>query len=121
MAVAVGLAAGAFAGLMGVGGGILMVPALVILLDQSQHVAQGTSLVVIVATAAAGTLANARRGFVERRSAALLAAGGVAGSVFGALLALRVLDETVLRRIFGAFVIVVALRMLVGRPEEEGQ
>lgn len=112
-AVATGVVAGTYAGLLGVGGGIIMVPALVIVLDQSQQGAQGTSLLVIVVTAAVGTVANARRGALDLRLAALLGAGGVAGAAAGALLALRVLDEGALRRVFGVTLLLLGLRMLV--------
>ena len=92
-----------------------MVPAMVILLSVDQQVAQGTSLVVIVATAAAGTFANSRRGLVDLRLAVLLGAGGTAGTVVGALFALRVLDAQTLRRIFGVTLLLVAARMAVRR------
>ena len=119
IAIGVGLAAGAFAGLLGVGGGIVMVPALVLLLEQEQHVAQGTSLLVIIATAAAGTVANARRGLLDVRLATLIGAGGVAGAVVGALLATELLDAATLRRIFGVVVLLIAARLLVRqRPAE---
>lgn len=116
VALAVGLVAGAYSGLLGVGGGIIMVPAMVLLLSQSQHVAEGTSLLVIVPTAIAGTRASLRRGLVRRREALLLAAAGVAGAVGGAVVALEVIaDERVLRRVFGGVLLAVAARLVV-RP-----
>lgn len=120
IALATGLVAGTYAGLLGVGGGIIMVPSLVILLGQDQQVAQGTSLLVIVATALAGTAANARRGLLDRRFAILLGLGGVAGTVAGALLALRVLDESTLQRVFGAVLVLIAVRLaLARRPRDD--
>lgn len=113
LAAAIGLVAGAFAGLLGVGGGIVMVPAMVLLLGEDQHVAQGTSLLVIVATAAAGSVANARRGLLDLRLAAVVAAGGVAGAVGGALLATEVLDADTLRRIFGGVLLAIGARLLL--------
>ena len=119
IALGVGLAAGVYAGLLGVGGGILMVPAMVILLGQDQHVAQGTSLLVIIATAFAGTRANVRRGLLERRPALLLGAGGAIGAVAGSLLALEVFDALVLRRIFGVVLLLIALRMAIPRERSD--
>lgn len=121
VAVLTGLVAGAFAGLLGVGGGSLMIPAMVLLLDRSQRVAAGTSLLVIVFTGIAGTVANHRRGLLDAPVAKLLGAGGVFGAVLGALLALRVLDERALRRVFGAFLIVVAVTLLAHRPAPKEQ
>lgn len=111
VALLTGLVAGVYAGLLGVGGGIIMVPSLVILLGQDQQVAQGTSLLVIVATATAGTIANRRRDLLNVSLARNLAVGGVAGTVVGALLALQVLDDDALKRIFGVVLILIAGRL----------
>lgn len=110
IATATGLLAGAFAGAMGVGGGVIMVPVLVELLDQTQHTAQGTSLAVIVATAIIGTVASHRAGLLDRRIAAFAAIGGMVGAIGGSLLALEVVGEDALRRAFGVAVILVAVR-----------
>jgi hypothetical protein len=117
VAIVTGLAAGTFAGLLGVGGGSVMIPAMVLLLDQTQHVAAGTSLLVIVFTGIAGTVANRRRDLLDAPVAKLLGLGGILGAVIGAALALRVFEEETLRRIFGAFLILVALTLLARRPE----
>jgi uncharacterized protein len=111
---AIGLAAGFAAGLLGVGGGIVMVPAMVLVLGFDQHVAQGTSLVVIIPAALAGSVTHYRNGRVSLRDAALLAAGGIGGAVVGSLSALSV-DDTVLRRLFGVFLLVVAAQMVLRR------
>lgn len=111
---AIGLAAGFAAGLLGVGGGIVMVPAMVLVLGFDQHVAQGTSLVVIIPAALAGSVTHYRNGRVSLRDAALLAAGGIGGAVVGSFSALSV-DDTVLRRLFGAFLLIVAAQMVLGR------
>ena len=110
----IGLAAGFAAGLLGVGGGIVMVPAMVLALGFDQHVAQGTSLVVIIPAALAGSVTHYRNGRVSLRDAALLAAGGIGGAVVGSVSALSV-DDSVLRRLFGAFLLVVAIQMVIGR------
>lgn len=107
----IGLATGALAATLGLGGGIVYVPALVVLFDFDQQLAQGTSLAVIVPTAVIGTVVHARAQRVRWDLAVPLAFGGVAGGVLGAQLALE-LDPTVLRRIFAAFLVATALRML---------
>ena len=117
---AIGLAAGFAAGLLGVGGGIVMVPAMVLVLGFDQHVAQGTSLVVIIPAALAGTMTHYRNGRVSLRDAALLAAGGIGGAVVGSISALSV-DDTLLRRLFGAFLLVVAAQLVLGRRRPRGE
>ena len=109
VALVAGALAGAYAGLLGIGGGIVMVPAMVLFLDQSQHVAQGTSLLVIIVTALAAVRVHRRRGLVNARWARLLAVGGVLGAVVGSALAVwMVHNEQALRRIFGWFLLAVA-------------
>jgi uncharacterized membrane protein YfcA len=110
--VVVGVPVGLLSALFGVGGGIVLVPFITLALDESQHLAEGTSLLVIVPTALAGVVAHHRRGFVSFRHAALLALGGVGGAALGALLALR-LDSDILQRVFGAFVLVMGARLIV--------
>ena len=110
--LAIGLAAGFLAGLLGVGGGILLVPAMVLLLGFDQHVAQGTSLVVIVPAAMIGTWTHYRRGTIRPRDALLVAAGGVIGAAIGSLSALSI-DDAILQRLFAAVLLVVAVRMLL--------
>ncbi|MGH2727001.1 MAG: sulfite exporter TauE/SafE family protein [Actinomycetota bacterium] len=116
IAVVAGVAAGAYAGLLGVGGGIVMVPAMVLLLDQSQTVAEGTSLLAIVGTALIAARAHQRKRLIIPKWARMLAAGGVGGAALGSFLAVALIDdEDLLRRIFGAFLLVVAVRIAV-RP-----
>jgi uncharacterized protein len=117
--LAIGVAAGFLAGLLGVGGGILLVPAMVLLLGFGQHVAQGTSLVVIVPAAMIGTWTHYRRGTIRPRDALLVAAGGVIGAAIGSLSALSI-DDAILQRLFAAVLLVVAVRMLLPkRPSDD--
>jgi len=119
--LAIGLAAGFLAGLLGVGGGILLVPAMVLLLGFGQHVAQGTSLVVIVPAAMIGTWTHYRRGTIRPRDALLVAAGGVVGAAIGSLSALSI-DDTLLQRGFAVVLLVVAVRMLLPkRPSADDE
>lgn len=111
LAAAAGLAVGVMSALFGVGGGVLMVPFMVLVLDETQHLAEGTSLLVIIATAIVGTVGHAKRGYVSFRNAALLAAGGIGGGVLGALLALETPGET-LKKLFAALVIFSGIRLI---------
>jgi uncharacterized protein len=107
----IGLLAGIIGAALGVGGGIVIVPALVVLVAVPQHAAQGTSLAVIVPTAIVAAIVHGGAGRVDWRLAAALGAGGVIGGVMGALSALS-LDALVLRRLFAVFLVLTALRML---------
>lgn len=109
--VAVGILVGAFSALFGVGGGVIMVPFIVLMLDETQHLAEGTSLLVIVPTAVIGVASHMKRGFVSFRLGALLASGGIVGSVVGAILALE-LSGDALQKIFAVFVGVVGVRLV---------
>ncbi|HSQ38209.1 MAG TPA: sulfite exporter TauE/SafE family protein, partial [Acidimicrobiia bacterium] len=121
--VVIGFGAGVLGALMGVGGGIVYVPALVTLYGFEQHLAQGTSLAVIVPTAVVAAITHSRRGQVDWRLALLLGGGGLAGGWAGARLALA-LDAPLLRMLFASFLVLMALRMLWrtwrrrGRPPE---
>lgn len=110
-AAAFGVAVGLLSALFGIGGGIVMVPFIVLLLERSQHLAEGTSLLVIVPTAIAGVIAHRKRGYVSFRLAATLGVGGVVGAFFGARLALSI-DENVLVKVFAIFLIVMGLRII---------
>jgi uncharacterized protein len=118
--LAVGVAAGFLAGLLGIGGGIIMVPAMVLLFGFDQHVAQGTSLLVIIPAAAAGSWTHYRRGRLDLRVAAFVAAGGVVGAVVGSLSALS-LEDALLQRLFAVILFVVAVRMFLRRPAPDDE
>lgn len=109
---AVGAAAGVLSGLFGVGGGFLMVPAMVVLLAFGQARAQATSLAAIVPIAAVGALIFGQADRVDIGAAVLLAAGSLVGVQAGARLMHRLSDER-LTLIFGIFLAVVALTMLL--------
>jgi hypothetical protein len=110
--LAVGLAAGIFSGLFGVGGGIIMVPAIVFLFGLSQHAAQGTTLALMVfpiGLLAAWTYYKA--GNVNITIAAFVALGFFFGGLFGAKFAHNI-PEVALTRLFGIVMLVVALKMI---------
>ena len=111
--VAIGIAGGFAGGLLGIGGGAIYVPAMVILLDEDQHLAQGASLVAIIATAIVGGSTHLRQGNVSVATLLQVAPIAVLAGFGGALLADQ-LDDDVLRRIFGVVVVYFALNMIMG-------
>ena len=108
--ILLGLVAATVAASMGIGGGMIFVPALVVLFGFDQHIAQGTSLAVIFPTIIVATIAHARKQNVEWHLSIPIGIAGVIGAIAGANLALR-LDADLLRKMFGIFLIVLALRM----------
>lgn len=113
--LAVGVVTGTLAGLLGVGGGIVVVPVLILLFGASDLVAKGTSLLMMIPTALSGTIGNFRRKNVDLRSAAWVAAGSCATTVLGAHLA-RILDPQVATPLFAVFLTIMAVQFaLKGR------
>ena len=110
--LAIGAAVGLLAGFMGVGGGILAVPAFTLLLGMSQQVAQGTSLAVILLTAPAGALEHHRHGNVATRLIAPFALGAAFCGPLASVLAQR-LSEAVLVRGFAVFILFNAVNLWV--------
>lgn len=109
--IVVGILAGSVAASLGIGGGIVYVPALVTLFSLAQHEAQGTSLALIVPTTIVATIVHARAGRVDWRVSGLLALGAIGGGFLGAQAALAI-DAPLLRKMFGVLVAITALRML---------
>jgi uncharacterized membrane protein YfcA len=109
--VAVGALTGVVAGILGVGGGILMVPFLTLAIGIPQHAAEGTSLLVILPTAIAASVALHRRGIGDLRAGLALGSLGAAGAAAGALIALA-LPGHVLRILFAVFLLIVGARLL---------
>lgn len=112
-----GLLAGVLSALMGVGGGIVMVPALVLLFGFGQHLAEGTSLLVIVPTALVGALRHDDRGYTNWPLGLLVGLCGVAGGVVGAQIALTLASRS-LQVLFAVLVAATGAAMLVaGRAQ----
>jgi uncharacterized protein len=110
-----GLAAGILSGLVGIGGGILIVPALVFLFGFSQQQAQGTTLALLVPPI--GILAAwtyYKQGFVDIKVAALIAAGFIIGSLIGARFVTGLPNST-LEKVFGTFLVLIGLKMVFGK------
>ena len=110
IALALGFAAGMFAGLFGIGGGMLFVPALIILFGLGQVDAQATSLLAILPTVVAGAWRQHAYGNVRWRAAAVIGTSAIAGVELGVLVA-RSLPEQTLRRLFGVLVLAVAVQL----------
>ena len=108
--IGLGLLSGSVAGLLGVGGGVIMIPALVVLFSVPAAVAKGTSLVVIIPTATAGTVQNVRRGNADLPVAAVTGLAGVASAFAASLLSVR-LDPTLSGALFAALLLAVALQL----------
>jgi uncharacterized protein len=119
-AIAIGLAAGIVAGLLGVGGGVLFVPGLVIFLSLTQHQAEATSLLAIVPVAAVGAFRQDRYGNVRRRDALLVGLLSMAGAAGGVVLA-NALSGRLLQVGFALLMVLVAgqlVRRSRGAPKD---
>ncbi|MDX9702063.1 MAG: sulfite exporter TauE/SafE family protein [Candidatus Auribacterota bacterium] len=104
-----GLMAGSLSGMIGVGGGIVVVPILTLIFGFSQHLAQGTTLAMLIPPIGIlAFIAYYKEGYVNIPVAVCLCVGFVLGSYFGAKLAVGV-SELILRRIFGVCLLVISL------------
>jgi uncharacterized membrane protein YfcA len=112
--VCVGLAAGVLSGLFGIGGGIVIVPALLLLARMPHLTATGTSLgALLLPVGALGAWQYWRQGHLDVRASLLVAVGLAAGVWLGARVALQV-PQQVLQRAFAVFLVLVAVRMWLG-------
>jgi len=110
-AIAVGLAGGIVAGLLGVGGGVLFVPGLVLFLGLEQHQAEATSLLAIVPVAIVGAYRHDRYGNVRRHDALALGLLSIVGAAAGVALA-NTLSGAILRDAFALLLVVVAAQLV---------
>ena len=115
--ILLGLAVGILAGLLGVGGGTILVPVLVLGERYPQHVAQGVSLLMILPTGIVGAWSHARHGHVVRSLLPGLMAGGAVGAMLGAFLANRI-EAPALSRLFAVFLLLVGAQMIFGRRRD---
>ena len=108
----IGLAAGLMSGMVGIGGGLVIVPALVYFLAFSQHQAQGNSLTLLMfPVGILGVINYYKKGYVDFRVAGMLAIGFVLGSYLGSKFSLSLPQET-LKKVFAVLMLVLALKML---------
>ena len=110
LAIVIGLLAGAFGGLFGVGGGIIFVPSLVLLFDLGQVDAEATSLLAILPVVAAGAWSQHRYENVRWRAALIVGLAAVAGVELGVFTA-KSLSEVVLQRLFAVLLLIVAAQL----------
>ncbi len=108
----IGLIAGVMSSMVGIGGGVVIVPALVIIFAMSQKMAQGTSLVMLLPPIGLFAVINYyNAGYVDFKIAGVLIVAFIAGSYFGSKIALN-LPEIALKRIFGVFLMLLAVKYL---------
>ena len=113
--ILIGILAGVLSGLVGVGGGIIMVPLLVMFFGFNQHQAQGTSLAVLAVPVTAVAVFNYyKEGQINIKYAAIIAVFFVIGSIFGSKFALT-LDQKILKKIFAVVLLVIAGKMLLDK------
>ncbi len=109
-----GLIAGLMSSMVGIGGGVLIVPCLVFMFAMSQKVAQGTSLAMLLPPIGIlGVMQYYKSGYVDFKVAIILCVAFIDGSYFGSLVAVK-LPDALLKRIFGGFLMLVALKYLIG-------
>lgn len=112
LAVLIGLGTGIAGGLLGIGGGIIMIPALVLLLGFNQHQALGTTLAAMIPPIGFfAAYEYYKNGHVNVPVAALIALGFIVGGFFGARIAVSI-DAELLKRIFGAILLLISLKFL---------
>ena len=110
--LAIGLIAGVMSSMVGIGGGLIIVPSLVIFLAMGQKMAQGTSLAMLLPPIGILAVVNYyKSGFIDFKVAGILCIAFVIGSYFGSKVALN-LQESTLKRIFGVFLAVLAVKYL---------
>ena len=110
--LAVGLAAGFLSGMVGIGGGIIIVPVLVYFIGFTQHQAQGTTLFMfLLPIGILGVMNYHKAGHVDFKTAFIIATTFVVGSYFGSKIAIS-LDQKLVKQIFGAIIILLGAKML---------
>jgi hypothetical protein len=112
-AIGIGLLAGISAGMLGIGGGFVMVPGMVVLLSVDQHTAQGVSLAVIALTALVGAMTHYRQRNLRLGLVLWIAPAAALFGSLGSMVA-DVTDASLLRRIFGIVTIAIGVYMLAG-------
>ena len=111
----IGLTAGTMAGLFGIGGGLIIIPAFFFILGFDQHMSQGTSLAAMIPPIGLfAALTYYKEGFVDVPTAALVAAGFLIGGFFGAKMAVEINAE-LLRKMFGFFFLIISIKMIIGK------
>jgi uncharacterized membrane protein YfcA len=110
--IAIGVATGILAGLLGVGGGIIMVPAMMMMLHLPAAMAKGTSVLVIIPTSLMGTYRNRTKKNVDLRAAATVGLSGIPSAIVGGWISAR-MSDTVSNVLFASLLVVVAIRLVL--------
>ena len=110
-----GLAAGILSGMIGIGGGIIVVPALIYFIGYSQHQAQGTTLFMfMLPIGILGILNYYKAGHIEFKTAFIMASTFFIGSYFGSKIAISI-DQSILKKVFGIILFLVSVKMILGK------
>ncbi len=120
IAIGIGLLAGTLGGMLGVGGGVILIPGMVFLMDVEQHTAQGVSLAVISAMALVGTVTHYHQDNVRLRMALWIIPAAVIFSFVGGMVA-DVLDASILRPLVGGVIIMAGFLMAIRGWRSEGK
>jgi uncharacterized membrane protein YfcA len=113
--IIIGILAGFVGGSLGIGGGIIIVPALLFIMGFSQHEAQGTYLAVLLfPVGLLGVINYYKNGYVHFKYAVILIGAFLLGSYLGSLLAVNLPDK-LLTKIFGIFMLLVSIKMIFGK------
>ena len=115
MYLSAGLLAGVMSGLLGIAGGVILIPIFVMLFGLSQHTAQGTTLALLVPPVGLlAALTYYKAGFVDLKIAAFVCIGLFFGALFGAKFAVA-MPQLLLRRLFGIVLLIISVKMILGR------
>ena len=111
----IGLLGGIASGSLGVGGGIIIVPALVYFMGFNQHLAQGTSIAILLPpTGILAAMQYYKKGFIDIKVAIILMTIFVVGAYLGSLISFNIPAKT-LKKVFGLFMLVISLKMIFGK------
>jgi len=110
--ILIGVASGMLSGFVGVGGGLIIVPALVLFLEFSQKMAQGTSLaILLLPVGILAVMEYYKHGYIDIKIALIISAGFIVGGFVGSKIAL-VLPQDTIKKVFAIFMLIVAIKML---------
>lgn len=111
----IGLLAGILSGLVGVGGGIIIVPALVYFIKMNQHEAQGTSLAVLLLPVGILAVYNYyKSGYVDISATLIIATTFLVGGFIGSKISIAI-DQTTLKKVFGVIMLLLSIKMIFGK------
>lgn len=112
LALVAGLLVGSLSGLVGIGGGVVLIPLLVYVFRAEMHVAAGTSLAIVVPTAIMGALVHWNHGNLDLRLAFVIALGAVGGSLLGAWVGDLITGDT-LKKIFALILLLISISVFL--------